>query len=68
MDECALLDVKVMVGIIHLLSDAYKVFHWLLQVLKFEKAGYNPVLQHSVKHVTPFTEICVVTATLNIRL
>ena len=68
MDECALLDLKVVVGIIHLLSDVSKVFRWLLQVLKFERAGYNLVLQHSVKHVSPFTEICVVTATLKIHL
>lgn len=57
MDECALLDLEVMVGIIHFLSDASKVFHWLLQVLKFERTGYNLVLQHSVKHITPFAEI-----------
>ena len=67
MDEHALLDLKVMVGIIHLLSDASKVFLWLFQGLKCERAGYNLVLQHSVKHITVFAEVCVVNA-LNIHL
>lgn len=68
MEGCALLDPKVMVWIFHLLSDASEVFHWLLQVLKFERTGYNLVPHHFVKLSTLFTEIYIVTATLNLYL
>lgn len=68
MEGYALLDSKVMVGIFHFLSDASKVFHWLLRVLKFERTGNNLVPHHFVKLSTLFTEICIVTATLNLYL
>lgn len=68
MEGCAPLDPKVMVGIFCLLSDASKVFRWLLQVLKFERTGNNLVPHHFVKHSTPFTEIFIVTATLTLHL
>lgn len=72
MEACALLDPKVMVRIFHLLSDVFlsssKVFHWLLQVLKFERTGNNLAPHHFVKHSTTFTEICIVTAIPNLYL
>lgn len=68
LEGCAPLDPRVIVGIFYLLSDASKVFHWLLQVLKFERTGNILVPHHFVKHSIPFTEIFIVTATLTLHL
>lgn len=68
MEGYDLLYPKVMIGIFHFLSDASKVVYWLLQVLKFERTDNNLLPLHFVRHSTLFTEICTVTATLNLYL
>lgn len=68
MEGYALLYPKVMVGIFHFFPDASKVVYWLLQVLKFERTDNNLVPLHFVRRNTLFTEICTVTATLNLYL